>query len=63
MQTWDEVLELLGDLLETLAPSTDRYRGTTTEGDGKVIRRRTSFWNYVPNRLFRRASTDAKDVG
>ncbi|HEX3134376.1 MAG TPA: protein kinase [Planctomycetota bacterium] len=62
MQTWDEVLELLGDLLETLAPSTDRYRGTT-EGDGKVIRRRTSFWNYVPNRLFRRASTDAKDVG
>jgi tRNA A-37 threonylcarbamoyl transferase component Bud32 len=62
MQTWDEVLELLGDLLETLAPSTDRYRGTT-EGDAKVIRRRTSFWNYVPNRLFRRASTDAKDVG
>jgi tRNA A-37 threonylcarbamoyl transferase component Bud32 len=62
MQSWDEVLELLGDLLETLAPSTDRYRGAT-EGDNKVIRRRTSFWNYVPNRLFRRASTDAKDVG
>ena len=62
MQSWDEVLELLGDLLETLAPSTDRYRGAT-EGDAKVIRRRTSFWNYVPNRLFRRASTDAKDVG
>ena len=60
-QSWDEVLELLGDILETLAPSTDRYRGTTE--DGKVIRRRTSFWNYVPNRLFRRASTDAKDVG
>jgi len=62
MQTWDEVLELLGDLLDTLVPSTDRYRGTT-DNDGKVIRRRTSFWNYVPNRLFRRASTDAKDVG
>ena len=62
MQSWDEVLELLGDLLETLAPSTDRYRGAT-EGENKVIRRRTSFWNYVPNRLFRRASTDAKDVG
>ena len=62
MQSWDEVLELLGDLLETLAPSTDRYRGVT-DGDNKVIRRRTSFWNYVPNRLFRRASTDAKDVG
>ncbi len=62
MQSWDEVLELLGDLLETLAPSTERYRGAT-EGDNKVIRRRTSFWNYVPNRLFRRASTDAKDVG
>jgi tRNA A-37 threonylcarbamoyl transferase component Bud32 len=61
-QSWDEVLELLGDILETLAPSTDRYRGTT-DADGKIIRRRTSFWNYVPNRLFRRASTDAKDVG
>jgi tRNA A-37 threonylcarbamoyl transferase component Bud32 len=62
MQSWDEVLELLGDLLDTLAPSTDRYR-SATDGDGKIIRRRTSFWNYVPNRLFRRASTDAKDVG
>lgn len=62
MQSWDEVLELLGDLLETMAPSTDRYRGAT-EGENKIIRRRTSFWNYVPNRLFRRASTDAKDVG
>lgn len=62
MQSWDEVLDLLGDLLETMAPSTDRYRGAT-ENENKVIRRRTSFWNYVPNRLFRRASTDAKDVG
>ncbi len=61
MQSWDELLELLGDILDTLAPSTDRFRGET-EAEGKVIRRRTSFWNYVPNRLFRRTS-DAKDVG
>lgn len=62
VQTWDELLELLGDILDTLAPSTDRFRGGT-EAEGKVIRRRTSFWNYVPNRLFRRTSSDAKDVG
>jgi tRNA A-37 threonylcarbamoyl transferase component Bud32 len=62
VQTWDELLELLGDLLESIAPSTDRHR-SVTEADGKVIRRRTSFWNYVPNRLFRRTSSDSKDVG
>ncbi len=62
VQTWDELLELLGDILDTLAPSTDRFRGET-EAEGKVIRRRTSFWNYVPNRLFRRTSSDSKDVG
>ncbi len=62
IQTWDEILELMGDILETLAPATDRYRSETT-AEGNVIRRRTSFWNYVPNRLFRRSSTDQKDVG
>ena len=62
VQSWEELLELLGDILDTLAPSTDRFRGET-EADGKVIRRRTSFWNYVPNRLFRRTSSDSKDVG
>ena len=62
VQSWEELLELLGDILDTLAPSTDRFRGET-EADGKIIRRRTSFWNYVPNRLFRRTSSDSKDVG
>ena len=62
IQTWDEILELMGDILETLAPATDRYRSETM-AEGNVIRRRTSFWNYVPNRLFRRSSTDQKDVG
>ncbi len=62
VQSWEELLELLGDILDTLAPSTDRFRGET-EANGKVIRRRTSFWNYVPNRLFRRTSSDSKDVG
>jgi hypothetical protein len=61
MQTWDELLELMGDILETLAPATDRYR-SETNAEGNIIRRRTSFWNYVPNRLFRR-TTDQKDVG
>ena len=62
VQSWEELLELLGDILDTLAPSTDRFRGET-EADGKIIRRRTSFWNYVPNRLFRRTASDSKDVG
>ncbi len=62
IQSWEELLELMGDILDTLAPATDRYR-SETNADGNIIRRRTSFWNYVPNRLFRRTSTDQKDVG
>jgi tRNA A-37 threonylcarbamoyl transferase component Bud32 len=62
IQTWDELLELMGDLIDSLAPSTDRYH-TAGDASNNVIRRRTSFWNYVPNRLFRRGSTGQQDVG
>jgi tRNA A-37 threonylcarbamoyl transferase component Bud32 len=62
IQTWDELLELMGDLIDSLTPSTDRYDGSNDTGTN-VIRRRTSFWNYVPNRLFRRGSTGQHDVG
>ena len=64
VQTYDELLELLGDLFESSLLSSERRRNSGTEDDAKIIRRRTSFWNYVPNRLFRRASSEGgKDVG
>ncbi len=56
VQSYDELLELLGDVLDYIVATGDRRRVETTD-DNKVIRRRTSFWNYVPNRLFRRTST------
>ena len=56
IQTYDELLELLGDVLDYTVAAGDRRRVETTD-DNKVIRRRTSFWNYVPNRLFRRTSS------
>lgn len=64
VQTYDELLELLSDLFEASLLNSERRRSNSTEDEGKVIRRRTSFWNYVPNRLFRRASSEGgKDVG
>jgi tRNA A-37 threonylcarbamoyl transferase component Bud32 len=57
IQTYDELLELLGDVLDYTVVAGDRQRAETSD-DNKVIRRRSSFWNYVPNRLFRRTSSN-----
>jgi tRNA A-37 threonylcarbamoyl transferase component Bud32 len=63
VQSYDELLELMGDLLDYTLAADQRTRAPT-DVDGKIIRRRSSFWNYVPNRLFRKTSTaDVKDVG
>jgi tRNA A-37 threonylcarbamoyl transferase component Bud32 len=67
IQSHAELLELLGDLLATLPqgdlPGTAARGGARGDSEGKIIRRRTSFWSYVPNRLLRRASSDAADAG
>jgi tRNA A-37 threonylcarbamoyl transferase component Bud32 len=62
IQTYDELLELTTDLLEgSFSPELQRPE---SDGDSRIIRRRSSFWNYVPNRLFRRnASHDGEAVG
>ena len=54
IQTYDELLELTTDLLEGTVPL-DGQR-LESDGDSRIIRRRSSFWNYVPNRLFRRTT-------
>jgi hypothetical protein len=56
IQSHDELVELLGDLLEYQLATSARRRTPSEAGEGNVIRRRTSFWNYVPRRLFRRGS-------
>jgi hypothetical protein len=52
VQTYEELLELTGDLLENTIAATQRPRAPL-ERDSRIIRRRTSFWNYVPNRASR----------
>jgi tRNA A-37 threonylcarbamoyl transferase component Bud32 len=60
VQTYDELLELTTDLLEnTLGIDQARAENDT---DSRIIRRRSSFWNYVPNRLFRRASSQGGEA-
>ncbi len=54
IQTYDELLELTTDLLE--GPFAAEPLRSESDGDSRIIRRRSSFWNYVPNRLFRRTS-------
>jgi len=55
VQTYDELLELTTDLLDN-SLGIDQPRAEV-DSDSRVIRRRSSFWNYVPNRLFRRGSS------
>ncbi len=67
IQSHAELLELLGDLIASLpqgeVAGTVARAGARGESEGRIIRRRTSFWSYVPNRLLRRATGDAADAG
>jgi hypothetical protein len=56
IQNHDDLVELLGDLLDYQLAGSARRRTPSEAGEGNVIRRRTSFWNYVPRRLFRRGA-------
>jgi serine/threonine protein kinase len=60
IQTYDELLELTTDLLE--GPFAAESQRAESDGDSRIIRRRSSFWNYVPNRLFRRASNQGGEA-
>jgi tRNA A-37 threonylcarbamoyl transferase component Bud32 len=60
IQTYEELLELTTDLLEgSFAAEPQRAEN---DGDSRIIRRRSSFWNYVPNRLFRRTSNQGGEA-
>jgi tRNA A-37 threonylcarbamoyl transferase component Bud32 len=52
LHTWDDVLNALYAQIEK--------REQEQSGDGKVIRRRTSFWSQAPARLFKKTENGAQ---